>query len=166
MSFDWSQFSQKIKIKAPVADLYKGWATRKGIESWFLRTGEFSHSDGTVLGDDEFITVGDTYRWHWHGYPDSVVERGEILEANSKDHLKFVFGEAGIVSVDLNDLGDGVTEMTITQTNIPTDENGKQNYHVGCSSGWTFYRCNMKSIFEGGIDIRNKGNDNDMNDYA
>ena len=87
MSFDWSQFSQKIKIKAPVVDLYKGWATRTGIDSWFLRTGEFSHPDGTVLGDDEFITVGDTYRWHWHGYPDSVVERGEILEANGKDRL-------------------------------------------------------------------------------
>lgn len=78
--------------------------------------------------------------------------------------FKFKFGDAGNVTVEVADIGNGVAEMTITQTDIPTDESGKQNYHVGCSTGWTFYRCNMKSILEGGVDIRNKGNDNDMND--
>lgn len=163
MSYDWSQFSQKIKIKSPVANIYSVWTTRQGIESWFLRMGEFSRNGG-VIADNESIAAGDTYRWRWHGYPDDVTETGEILEANGKDRLKFVFGEAGNVTVDITDLGDGVSEMTITQSEIPTDEKSKENYHVGCSTGWTFYRCNLKSILEGGIDIRNKGNDSDMND--
>jgi hypothetical protein len=30
------------------------------------------------------------------------------------------------------------------------------NYHVGCKAGWTFYLANLKSILEGGIDMRNK----------
>jgi len=163
MSFDWSRFTQTIKIKTDVPTIYNLWATRSGIESWFLRMGEFSRN-GNVIGDDEQIAAGDTYRWMWHGYPDTVFETGKILEANCKDRIQFVFGEAGIVTVEIKDLGNGLSEMSITQTDIPTDEHGKQNYHVGCSSGWTFYRCNMKSILHGGADIRNKENNNDMND--
>lgn len=162
MSYDWSQFSQWIKIKSPVQTIYDLWATRSGIESWFLRIGEFSRN-GVVLPDDEYVKVGDTYRWLWHGYPDKVAETGEILEANGRDRFKFGFGEAGIVTVDIEDIGDGVSKMTITQTNIPTDEHGKQNYHVGCSTGWTFFRCNMKAVLQGGTDIRNIDNTEDMN---
>ena len=93
-----------------------------------------------------------------------MTEVGEVLEANGKDRMSFVFGDAGIVTVTVADLGDNISELTITQHDIPTTEEGKQNYHVGCSTGWTFYRCNMKSVLEGGIDLRNKGNNDDMND--
>jgi hypothetical protein len=27
---------------------------------------------------------------------------------------------------------------------------------VGCGEGWTFYLTNLKSILEGGVDLRNK----------
>ena len=117
-----------------------------------------------MIDDTVYIQPGDTYKWHWHGYPDSVVEHGEILEANGRDKMSFRFGKAGIVTVDIKDIGNGESEMTITQTNIPTDDEGRAQYHVGCSTGWTFYRCNMKSILHGGVDIRNIGNDIDMND--
>lgn len=163
MSYDWSRFEQTMKIKASVEDIYNAWTTQKGLESWFLRMAEFTRN-GAVIAYDISIAEGDTYQWRWHGYPDSVTETGKVLEANGTDKLSFVFGEAGIVTVEIKDVGEGVTEMSIAQTEIPTTEEGKQNYHVGCSTGWTFYRCNMKSILEGGIDIRNKGNDNDMND--
>ncbi len=163
MSYDWSQFSQWIKIKAPVQTIYDLWTTRRGIESWFLRMGEFSRN-GDVIGDEEHVAVGDTYLWRWHGYPDSSTETGEVLEANGKDRFQFRFGEAGIVTVDVEDTGNGTSKMTITQSHIPTTEEGKQNYHVGCSTGWTFYRCNMKAVVEGGVDIRNKDNNDDMND--
>ena len=42
------------------------------------------------------------------------------------------------------------------QYNIPTDETGKTDYHIGCREGWVFYLANLKSIQEGGIDLRNK----------
>ena len=28
--------------------------------------------------------------------------------------------------------------------------------NVGCKTGWTFYLANLKSLLEGGIDLRNK----------
>jgi hypothetical protein len=46
--------------------------------------------------------------------------------------------------------------VELVQDNISTDEKGKELWHVGCKTGWTFYLANMKSMFEGGIDLRNK----------
>jgi hypothetical protein len=46
--------------------------------------------------------------------------------------------------------------VELVQENIPDDESGKLTWHVGCKTGWTFYLANMKSLYEGGIDLRNK----------
>ncbi|RZK15239.1 MAG: SRPBCC domain-containing protein, partial [Pedobacter sp.] len=46
----------------------------------------------------------------------------------------------------------------LTQKNIPTDENSKRNIRLGCHNGWSFYLINLKSVFEGGLDLRNKDN--------
>lgn len=32
----------------------------------------------------------------------------------------------------------------------------KQYVCLGCSNGWTFYLTNLKSVYEGGLDLRNK----------
>ena len=164
MSYDWSTFSQKMKIKAPAEKIYRSWVTRVGLESWFLRMAEFSRAGIGVIADNESLAVGDTYRWRWHGYPDDVTETGEILDLKEGKMLKFRFGNAGNVTFEVNDIAENLSEITITQSEIPTDEAGIQNYHLGCSTGWTFYRCNLKSIMEGSIDLRNIGNDNDRND--
>jgi hypothetical protein len=152
---DWGRFVTRIDVKASIPDLYKSWATRRGIERWFLRLSEFKTRDGDILPADELITAGNTYKWLWYGYPDSSVEHGEILEANGKDYLKFSFGKAGICSVRIKTQEDeNIVELM--QEAIPTDEQGKYDYHVGCKSGWTFYLANLKSILEGGVDMRNK----------
>ena len=36
-SHDWSRFTVRINVNAPVDKLYQAWATREGIEQWFLR---------------------------------------------------------------------------------------------------------------------------------
>ena len=47
--YDWSRFVKRININAPAEQLYKAWVTRAGIESWFLRMGEFSEANGSLL---------------------------------------------------------------------------------------------------------------------
>jgi hypothetical protein len=42
------------------------------------------------------------------------------------------------------------------QDEIPVNETAMHNWHLGCKTGWTFYLANLKSIYEGGIDLRNK----------
>ena len=90
-----------------------------------------------------------------HGYSDDVTETGEILDCNGTDFFKFRFGNAGNCSARIYPEQDEMM-VELLQDNIPLDEKSKQQYHVGCHGGWTFYLANMKSMFEGGIDLRNK----------
>ncbi len=153
--YDWSRFVTRVPINASKQELYDAWATRKGIEHWFLRMSEYKVPDGTLRKENEPVQEGDTYTWRWHGWPDDVEEHGKILACNGKDHFQFSFGEAGDCDVMIKEES-GQTMIELVQTNIPTDEHGKQYWHVGCKTGWTFHLTNMKSIFEGGKDLRNK----------
>ena len=154
-NYDWSRFTVRINIHATEEKLYHAWATRSGIEFWFLRLSEYKKPDGSVRGNDEMISVGDTYKWLWHGWPDETVEYGEILDCNGKDLFRFSFGKAGNCTVKINK-EQNETIVELTQDNIPTDEQGMHYWHVGCKTGWTFYLANMKSVYEGGVDLRNK----------
>ena len=152
---DWSRFVTRINVKAPVSVLYNAWATRAGIESWFLRLSEYKSKEGKLRAEDEAVSTGDTYKWLWYGWPDETVEYGEILEQNGKDYFKFSFSKAGNCSVRIKkEEGENIVELQ--QENIPDDEAGKLQWHVGCKTGWTFYLANLKSILEGGIDLRNR----------
>lgn len=153
--YDWGRFVVRVPINASGERLYDAWCTRKGIEHWFLRMSEYRSPDGELRKDDEPVEAGDSYAWRWHGWPDEVEEHGKILEANGKDLFRFSFGDAGNCTVQIKEES-GQTILELTQSEIPTDEHGKQYWHVGCKTGWTFHLTNMKSIFEGGADLRNK----------
>src|SRR5215470_16758154 len=100
-NYDWSKFTFRINVKAPIDKLYRSWATREGMENWFLRLSEYKLPDGTLRGDDELVKKGDTYKWLWFGWPDETVEYGEILEANGTDLFRFSFGKAGNCTVKI-----------------------------------------------------------------
>jgi uncharacterized protein YndB with AHSA1/START domain len=153
--FDWSSFAVAINIQASPDKLYKAWSTQNGMEEWFLRLSEYVHAEGTLLKPNEEVTPGVTYRWLWHGWPDETEERGKIIEANGTDFIKFSFGKAGICSVTIQPYKEECI-VQLKQEEIPDTEEGRRNWHLGCKTGWTFYLANMKSILEGGIDLRNK----------
>lgn len=157
-TIDWSRFDIRIHVNADKDDLYRAWATRSGIEHWFLRWSEYRKPNGTIIAPGDLVQPGDIYTWRWHGYPDSTEEKGTILEANGSDFFKFTFGKAGNCSVSIKE-HQGLTIVELIQDEIPTDEAGMSNYHVGCKAGWTFHFTNMKSIFENGFDLRNKRED-------
>lgn len=152
---DWTQFTKRIAIQAGVAEIYDRLRTRKGLESWFLRMAEFTSPDGQVRKSDSEFEKDDTYRWRWHGYDDEVTETGRVIEANGSDTIRFTFAGECLVTITARPHRE-TTLVEITQENIPTDEKSKINYHMGCSEGWAFYLANLKSILEGGIDLRNR----------
>ncbi len=154
-NFNWSSFSVRIPVKASPKDLYKAWSTKKGIEQWFLRLAEYKTPDGALRAPAEEVAEHDTYKWLWHGYGDESVEHGEILNCNGKDALSFRFGPAGDCTVRIKQ-EQGETIVELTQEHIPTDEKGRQQFYIGCKMGWTFYLANLKSVLEGGIDLRNR----------
>lgn len=152
---DWSRFIIRININAAEKELYDAWATRSGMEYWFLRLSEYKTTDGIVRGNKEQVATGDSYTWRWHGWPDDTTEYGAILDCNGQDFIQFSFGKAGNCSVRIyKENEENIVELV--QENIPDDESGRLTWHVGCKTGWTFYLANMKSLYEGGIDLRNK----------
>lgn len=154
-TYDWSRFVTRINVHASVETLYRCWSTRAGMEYWFLRLSEFKNEQAQIRADEEPVQPGDTYRWLWHGWDDDTVEHGRILDCNGKNFIKFSFGKAGNCSVTIQqELGETIVELT--QENIPTDEQGMHYWHLGCKTGWTFYLANLKSLCEGGIDLRNR----------
>jgi uncharacterized protein YndB with AHSA1/START domain len=153
---DWSNFTRRIVINAPLAAVYKAWTTPVNLETWFLRHASFRISNGELREKTGHIYSGDTYEWLWYGHPDTSVEKGRVIETNGVDTVKFSFSGGAFVSVHLEDLGPGETLVSLTQEEIPTDEHGKLNYNLECQVGWTFYLTNLKSILEGGLDLRNK----------
>jgi len=82
------------------------------------------------------------------------VGNGKVLACNGKDAFSFTF-EGCQVQVTLP-IEEGKHIVNLQQTDIPLDDQSRMNYYMGCSEGWTFYLANLKSILDGGLDLRNK----------
>jgi len=152
-NFDWTSFTKTIAIKAPLEDIYNSWTKAGELEKWFLKEVIFTDSSGTVIGADVNVTSGCAYNWLWYLYKDQLP--GLIKKANGKDFLQFSFEGECLVDVKLTEKA-GYTIVELKQHNIPTDDQSKQFIRLGCASGWAFYLVNLKSVYEGGLDLRNK----------
>lgn len=152
-NFDWTQFTRKIPIKASVQSLYKAWTVPDELERWFLKDATYIDTGDNTIFKTQSIKKGFTYQWQWYLY--SVTETGEVLIANDKDYVQFSFAGNCTVDVVLEPYDKG-TIVSLTQKNISTDDDSKVNVRLGCDSGWSFFLVNLKSIYEGGLDLRNK----------
>lgn len=151
----WTRFKVTGDYNTDIRSLYEAWATPEGLEKWFLRKANFYTVPHRMREPGEFILKEDTYEWYWHGYNDETFEKGEILEANGTDLIKFTFSGGSIVTVEMSSRN-GVSLVELTQENIPVESDPSKNLFVQCQIGWTFYLANLKSVIEGGIDLRNK----------
>jgi uncharacterized protein YndB with AHSA1/START domain len=152
---NWNEFTVRGSFKASVEEVYKRWATQEGIESWFLRSSVFKTPAGQERARTGFAQADDTFAWLWHGYDDDVVEHRKVLAANGKDFFEFTFTGDCVVSVSIYPKGE-ITIVELKQDLIPDDDNSETNLFVHCQIGWTFYLANLKSVLEGGVDLRNK----------
>ena len=151
----WTSFKVTGDYNTDIRSLYKAWATTAGLEKWFLRQADFFTIPRRKREPEEFVLKEDTYEWYWHGYGDDTVEKGEILEANGTDTIKFTFSADSIVTVSMYSRND-VSIVELIQENIPIENDPSKNLYVQCQQGWTFYLTNLKSVIEGGLDLRNK----------
>jgi uncharacterized protein YndB with AHSA1/START domain len=155
---DWTTFRKRITVHAEPEIIFRALSTQDGLESWFLRIAEFSDQNGVLKSRDNMAVKGYRYSWAWHGWGDEVNQRGSVLDSNGKDFFQFTFHDPMIVSVFI--FRERETNLVeLVQSNIPLDENSRRNYFVGCGEGWTFYLANLKSVLEGGLDLRNKNVD-------
>ncbi len=151
----WTSFKVTGDYNTDVRSLYESWATTAGLEKWFLRKADFFTIPRRLREPEEFIMKEDVYEWYWHGYNDETFEKGQILEANGTDFIKFTFSGGSVVSVNLSSRN-GVSIVDLTQENIPLESDPSKSLFILCQTGWLFYMTNLKSIIEGGLDLRNK----------
>ena len=152
-NFDWTQFTRKIAINSSIQTIYNAWTVPLELEKWFLSEALFYNEKGDEISKSQKAINGNTYNWRWYLYP--MTESGKVTLANGKDQFQFTFAGECIVDVKISAIED-TTLVTVTQKNIPTDDESKKNIRLGCDRGWSFYLVNLKSIYEGGIDLRNK----------
>lgn len=153
MKRDWSKFTKRINVDSNMRAIYNAWAVPAEIERWFLASAEYQTTEKKRRPKTERVRSGDTYEWKWHGFPNGSAETGTILEANGHDKLSFTFADECIVEVTIaSENGEKIVQLV--QKQIPPEENLR--LYIGCGEGWTFYLANLKSILEGGIDLRNK----------
>ena len=152
-TYDWTKFTKKIAVKASMQSLYDAWTKSADIESWFLSNADYFNERSNQVDKGASIQKGYTYTWSWYLY--DIEEKGRITEANGVNHLQFTFAGQCTVDINLTQQDEHVV-VELIQQNIPTDDESKQNIRLGCDSGWAFFMVNLKSVYEGGIDLRNK----------
>ncbi len=151
--FDWTSFTVKILVKAPMQTIYNAWTKSGELERWFLKSAIFYNTSRQAIPPTNNAEKDFKYQWTW--YLHDPVENGRYIEANGKDHINFTFEGDCIVDVKLSEKLD-YTQVDLHMKDIPVDELSKQEIRLGCHSGWSFYLVNLKSVYEGGLDLRNK----------
>lgn len=158
-NYDWTQFKQKEYIKAPLKEVFLKWVTPKGITEWFIKDADYESSDGKKREAGEIVKPGDKYTWHFYS---GLVMKGKVLQVVPNSTFKFTFGkkepgsdEDVVVSIAFTEEG-GMTNITLTQSNISNNEYGKVTYNLSCMVGWSYFMTNLRSIYESGFDYREK----------
>lgn len=151
----FSEFKLRVNINTGIETAYRAWATPSGLESWFLRKALFRDEQENIRPAGSFIRENDQYTMLWHGHPDEVAEKGKVLKANGKNIFSFTFSLGCPVTISIYTEQDQ-TIVELLESNLPTDEETISKYYTGDSKGWIFYLTNLKSVLEGGLDLRNK----------
>ena len=136
-NFNWSQFTKRIQIKSDLATIYNSWTKSAELEKWFLSKAVYFDSNGKNISATENVSADCKYEWNW--FAQNYFESGKVITANGTDLFEFTFAGECKVQVKLSEV-----------------KNSKQNIRLGCAFGWTFYLINLKSVLEGGLDLRNK----------
>jgi uncharacterized protein YndB with AHSA1/START domain len=165
MQNDWSSFRLRVNIGVSPEKVYAAWATPAGLESWFLRqagvvAGEGAGSAAGDAGDagrkaGSPMQKGDSYEWQWHGYPDSLGGKGRITAANGTNQFAFTFATDCLVNISIfRECEETIVELT--ESGLPEDTDTLLKRYAEDYKGWIFYLVNLKSVLEGGLDLRNR----------
>ncbi len=153
----WKQLVQVIYIAAPMDTVYASLTTAKGMMGWSSMEASLTAADGTEVPAGEPASPGTRFRLIWHTGHD---ETGEFYEANGSDRLRYSFGEGIEVTFTLEEVEDGTVKVNLVQTQDRSDEENLKIL-LGFKEGWGFYLTNLKSVLEGGLDLRDFTHDID-----
>ncbi|MCA9756468.1 MAG: SRPBCC domain-containing protein [Candidatus Eisenbacteria bacterium] len=147
--YDWSQFEISMYFARPREELFRVWATARGLESFFIQTAEHSSPDGEVRARDEVVHSGDSYRWK---YVHDFRGQGTFTRVDPNERVQFTFGHM-TVDVTFRDVDDG-TEVHLHQSGCAIDDPDRAWQHLNCRSCWVYFLTNLRAVLHQGIDLR------------
>ncbi|MEZ4651604.1 MAG: SRPBCC domain-containing protein [Candidatus Eisenbacteria bacterium] len=148
-AYDWSGFEISMYYARPRADLFRVWATRRGLESFFIQSAEHTAPDGQKRSPDEIAQTGDTYRWK---YVHDFRGEGSFTKVEPNERVQFTFGHM-TVDVTFRDVEAG-TEVHLRQTNCAVEDPARAWQHLNCRSCWIYFLTNLRAVLHAGIDLR------------
>lgn len=137
--YDWTQFTEKIEIRATPERVFKAWTSEKEIVKWFVseailqpkKGGRFFMKFVTgVSGDETILSIKKNHSFSFSFGPD-----GEAVEVTVKKTKKG-------------------TDCILHQYGMKETPQAKVNWHMGCRNGWVFFLTNLKAYLEKKIDLR------------
>ena len=147
-----------MNVRTNIENAYRAWATPAGMEAWFLGKLTLTAPDGTIRTGEEPAQEGDDYEINYRLSPNASMIKGKVLKANGKDLFSFTFSKNCPVTISIFTEQEE-TIVQLLESNLPTDEETIKKHFVGDTKGWIFYLTNLKSVLEGGLDLRNRNAD-------
>ena len=151
----WKRMVQRIDVRATPEAVYAAWSTAEGLMGWFPLEAVLLDESGEELDPGEAGTTGSRFRFTWHT---GHTEEGEVLEAREMELIRCTFDKGIQLAVGFEAMDGGHVMVTLTQTQDRSDE---ENLRIllGFKEGWAFYLANLKSVLEGGLDLRSYSHD-------
>lgn len=142
----WDQFTLRIFVDAAPEVVMEHWLRPGLVETWFVPTCEYGSRDS---GDR--CEAGDRYRWQW---ADGTEERSTVREVAFPQRFRFGWmADLDECTVTIS-IHEGRTLVELVQVNREPNEADRMQVWMDCKEGWSFYLVNLKSVLEGGIDLR------------
>jgi uncharacterized protein YndB with AHSA1/START domain len=146
----FEEFTLSCYVNAPAEDVFLAWVTSGKLEKWFLNKADYIGLDIIARPKNESCKVGDSY---WFEWIEKTVETGKIIDVSGRS-FTFTFGDDVHVKVSVTE--EERTLVSVKQTHTIVSEAKRQQTYANCIQGWTFYLANLKSVLEGGLDLRER----------
>ncbi len=137
--YDWTQFTEKIEIRATPARVFNAWTKEKEIIRWFVSEAILQPERGGRFYM-KFLT--------------GATGEESVLAVRKNSYFKFSFGSDGeTVEVTFKKTVRG-TDCILRQFGMKDTPQSRINWHMGCRNGWVFFLTNLKAYLEHKIDLR------------
>ena len=150
---DWLGFTQAIHVEASPERIFALLATCTGLERWFIARADAG------CEPSRFVPVGGRVALTWRGLGGTeMTEVNGVLACEPAQRVRFGWYEdKGWVEFRVTARDGGGSTVELEQRMQPSaDRSLVEQAYVGCREGWAFYLANLKSVAEGGLDLRER----------
>lgn len=153
---DWTGFTQAINVDAAADAVFALLATCAGLERWFIARAD-AGCDRAGL-----VPAGGRIVLTWRGLGGSEMSEANAIlacEAGSRVRMGW-YEDKGWVEFRVIARPGGGSTVELEQRMQPSADRALiEQAYVGCREGWAFYLANLKSVAEGGRDLREQAPD-------